>query len=86
MWGASRLCLSVCLRQLHLLTRRSLASFYRPLCLQAGQLYARAGQHERAARMFLSCREFGLLDGVMAHAGSPQLWLEHAQAKEGGLM
>lgn len=29
-------------------------------------------------------REFGLLDGVMEHAGSASLWLQYAQAKEGG--
>ena len=50
---------------------------------QAGQLFARAGEAERAARLFLACREFVLLDGVMEHAGSPALWLQYAQAKEG---
>lgn len=49
----------------------------------AGQLCALAGQHDRAARLFLGAREFALLDGVMAHAGSPALWLQYAQAKEG---
>ena len=53
------------------------------LILQAGQLYAQAEQYERAAELFLSCREFALLDGVMGHAGSPDLWLRSAQAKEG---
>jgi len=54
------------------------------LCaLQAGQLFTLAGQYERAAQLFLRCREFGLLDGVMVHAGSPALWLQYAQAKEG---
>ncbi len=49
----------------------------------AGQLFALAGQHDRAAQLFLRAREFALLDGVMAHAGSPALWLQYAQAKEG---
>ncbi|EFN57870.1 hypothetical protein CHLNCDRAFT_143342, partial [Chlorella variabilis] len=49
---------------------------------EAGQLYAQAGQPERAARLFLSCREFSLLDGMMTHAGSPELWLKYAQTKE----
>ena len=53
------------------------------LCLQAGQLYERAGQYERAAQLYLTCREFSLLDGVMEHAGSPDIWLQYAQAKEG---
>ncbi|KAL4434272.1 hypothetical protein ABPG75_000713 [Micractinium tetrahymenae] len=48
----------------------------------AGQLYALAGQHDKAAQLFLRAREFALLDGVMAHAGSPALWLQYAQAKE----
>lgn len=49
----------------------------------AAQLFALAGQHGRAAQLFLRSREFALLDGVMAHAGSPALWLQYAQAKEG---
>ena len=52
-------------------------------CLQAGQLYVQAEQYERAAELFLCCREFALLDGVMGHAGSSDLWLRYAQAKEG---
>lgn len=55
-----------------------------PRHTQAAQLFARAGEAERAARLFLACREFALLDGVMEHAGSPALWLQYAQAKEGG--
>lgn len=51
----------------------------------AGQLYAQAGQWERAAQLFLAAREFGLLDGVMERAGSPSMWLQYAQAKEGAL-
>jgi tetratricopeptide (TPR) repeat protein len=59
----------------------SLPAFALPL--QAGQLHARAEQYERAAELLLSFREFALLDGVMGHAGSPDLWLRYAQAKEG---
>ena len=51
--------------------------------MQAGQLCALAGEHERAARLFLRAREFVLLDGVMVHAGNAALWQQYAQAKEG---
>ena len=57
------------------------------LLLQAGLLYMHAGEPERAARLFLACREFVLLDGAMERGGgSPAVRLQYAQAKEGAVI
>lgn len=51
----------------------------------AARLYAAAGQFDRAAELYLGCREFAAVDGIITQTSSPAVKLRYAEAKEGEL-